>query len=130
LASAKGLSLEIAACTPVKGYGDEGRLKQVIAILLDNAIRHTPAGGKVAVSLSATDNKAVVAVADTGEGIEAEYLDKIFDRFFQVDKARAKGGAGLGLAIAKWIVESHGGVLAVTSIPGAGTTFTITLPWK
>jgi two-component system, OmpR family, sensor histidine kinase CiaH len=128
VAAAQGLSLEIVASAPAKGYGDEMRIKQVIAILLDNAIRHTPTGGKVLVSLSQSDTITVLTVADSGEGIEPEYLDKIFERFYQVDQSRSKGGAGLGLAIAQRIVESHGGVITVASTPRTGTTFKVCFP--
>jgi signal transduction histidine kinase len=128
LASDKGLSLEAHATVPVQGYGDETRIKQVLCILLDNAIRHTPADGKITVSLTQTNTKILLTVADTGEGIEPEHLDRIFDRFYQADQSRNKGGSGLGLAIAKWIIENHGGVITVVSTPGLGTIFTITFP--
>ncbi|WP_425058933.1 Sensor histidine kinase RcsC [Sporomusa carbonis] len=128
VAAAKGTSLEVTATSAIEGYGDETRLKQVISILLDNAVRHTPTGGKITVSLSQSGNKTLLTVADTGEGIDAEHLEKIFNRFYQVDKSRNKGGSGLGLAIAKWIIESHGGIISVTSTPGAGTTFTVQMP--
>lgn len=128
VAAAKGVALVVASAVEITGYGDEARIRQVVGILLDNAIRHTPSGGKVTVSLSRADSRAFLTVADTGEGIAPEYLDKVFDRFFQVDKARAKGGAGLGLAIAKWIVESHGGGITAASTPGQGSTFSFWLP--
>lgn len=128
VAAAKGVVLVAAAGAKAAGYGDEARIRQVIGILLDNAIRHTPAGGKVTVALTRADSQVLLTVADTGEGIGPGHLDKIFERFYQVDKARAKGGAGLGLAIAKWIVESHGGAISVASTPGQGSTFSIWLP--
>lgn len=128
VARAKNLELHIPANPDLTGYGDEAKLKQVLTILLDNAIRHTPSGGKIAISLSAADNHAILTVADTGEGILPEALDKIFDRFYQADTARNKGGAGLGLSIAKWIVENHGGAIEVASKPSAGAAFTVRLP--
>jgi two-component system sensor histidine kinase CiaH len=128
VAAARGVTLVVAAGDEAAGCGDEARIRQVIGILLDNAIRHTPAGGKVTASLAVSDSRAVLSVTDTGEGIEPGHLDKIFDRFYQVDKARAKGGAGLGLAIAKWIVERHGGAISVASTPGQGATFSFWLP--
>jgi two-component system sensor histidine kinase CiaH len=130
LAAAKGVILKYAADGTFNGYGDEARIKQVIGILLDNAIRHTPSGGEVKAELARSGPKTVLAVTDTGEGIAPEYHDKIFDRFFQVDRSRNDSGAGLGLAIAKWIVESHGGTIEVKSSPGEGTTFSVGLPWK
>ncbi len=130
LAATKGIILQYAADGSFNGYGDEARIKQVIGILLDNAIRHTPAGGEIKVALTQSGPKTLLTVADNGEGIASEYHEKIFDRFFQVDRSRNDSGAGLGLAIAKWIVESHGGTIAVQSAPGEGTTFTVGLPWK
>lgn len=128
LAAAKGITLEVLAKTALSCYGDEMRLKQVICILLDNAIRHTPRGGKISIQLSQLNQETVLTVTDSGEGIEAKHLDKIFDRFYQVDNSRSKGGSGLGLAIAKLIVESHNGYIQVHSSPGAGTTFIVHLP--
>lgn len=129
VAVAKGLGFKLLVVdSNIVICGDEDRIRQVIAILLDNAFRHTPQGGSVSLQLARSDNKAVLTVADTGEGITARHLDKIFDRFYQVDGSRFKGGAGLGLAIAKWIVDNHGGRIQVASIPGKGTTFTIDLP--
>jgi len=100
----------------------------LIGILLDNAIRHTPSGGVVSVSLSKVDEKIRLSVADTGEGIEVAALKKIFDRFFQASKSRSSGSSGLGLAIAKVITESHGGKISVSSAPGEGATFTAEFP--
>jgi len=128
IAAAKGLELEVAVGSEATLCGDENRVRQVIGILLDNAIRHTPQGGKVSLQLLRSDNKAMMIVADSGEGIDARYLDKIFDRFYQVDSSRFKGGAGLGLALAKWIIEHHGGRIQVASTPGSGTRFTVELP--
>lgn len=128
MASTKGVALEVLADTTVQGYGDETRIKQVLGILLDNAIRYTSAGGKISVSLTREAEQAVLTVADSGEGIAPEYFGKIFERFYQIDKAHSKGSAGLGLAIAKWIIEAHGGTITVTSTPNQGTAFTICLP--
>lgn len=129
-AKIKNLDLEVVADGQIDMCGDEARMKQVIGILVDNAIRHTPANGKVSVSLSRRKSEVLLAVTDTGEGIHPEHLNKIFDRFYQIDQARAKGNAGLGLAIAKCIVEGHGGAISVASTPGAGTAFTVQLPQK
>jgi len=95
-----------------------------------NALKFTPAGGRVTVRLSGGDNTVVLQVADTGIGIAADQLDRIFERFYQVDGSatRQYGGMGLGLALVKEIVEAHGGQITVTSQVGAGTTFTIVLP--
>ena len=113
--------------------GDVDRLKQLLLNLISNAIKYTPDGGTVDLSLSKKNGWAYLRIADTGVGIPAEDLPYIFDRFYRVDKARARsqlgqGGAGLGLAIAKWIAQAHGGNIDVTSTVGEGTIFTIIFP--
>ena len=111
-------------------YGDADRLKQLFINLVENAIKYTPAGGSVELSLFKKDDWVHFEVSDTGIGIPPENLPHIFDRFYRVDKARARahGGSGLGLSIAKWIATAHGGSIRVKSQPGEGTTFTVTLP--
>lgn len=129
VAAAKGVLLETSgAAVPVGCYGDENSVRQLIGILVDNAIRHTPPGGRVSVYLSRPGPQILLAVADTGEGIEVQHLEKIFDRFYQAGRPDGKGSSGLGLAIAKWIAESHGGAIAVKSRPGEGSVFTVELP--
>ena len=110
--------------------GDADRLKQLLINLVDNAIKYTPPGGHVTMSLSKMDGWASVHIADTGVGIPPEDLPYIFDRFYRVDKARnrGQGGSGLGLSIAKWIAKVHGGDIEVASQVGQGTTFTVRLP--
>jgi two-component system, OmpR family, sensor kinase len=110
--------------------GDQDRLKQLFLNLMDNAIKYTPAGGEVTLSFAREGTWVCVVVADSGVGIPAQDLAKIFDRFYRVDKARSreKGGTGLGLAIVKWIVDAHGGKIGVKSQIGRGTTFTVRLP--
>jgi len=112
---------------------DPERMGQVLGNLLDNALRHTAAGGTVTISASGSPRTggAALSVADTGEGIPAEHLPHVFERFYRVDTARdrAHGGSGIGLAIAKALVEAHGGQLSVTSPgTGRGSTFRILLP--
>ncbi|CVK18243.1 sensor histidine kinase [Sporomusa sphaeroides] len=124
----KKIFLDVSSLAAPVIVGDEARIKQVIAILLDNGLRHTPPGGKLLAALSQSEGKAVLTITDSGEGIAPEHWEKIFDRFYQVDKSRNKGGSGLGLSIARWIIENHGGTIAVTSTPGEGTTFTVRLP--
>ncbi len=111
----------------VKGNAD--KLEQVLSNLVDNALKYTPDGGTITLSLFQNGDWACLAVADAGIGISAEDLPHIFDRFYRVDKARSKasGGTGLGLAIVKGIVERHGGRVTVTSEPGKGSTFTVWL---
>lgn len=130
IAQDKGVALNILIREDLLIDGDESRIAQVISILTDNGIRHTDCGGTLSVHLLKSDNDAVLEVRDTGEGIDPIHLSKIFERFYQVDKARSRGGAGLGLAIAKSIIESHGGSIYVNSAPRVGTTFTIRLPLK
>ncbi|MBP2630617.1 MAG: phoR 1 [Firmicutes bacterium] len=115
---------------PMTALGDAIRLKQVLTILIDNAIRHTPEHGSVVAGCHSKDDAIYITVTDTGEGIAKENQHKIFDRFYQVDESRHKGGSGLGLSIAKWIIEQHGGSISVSSTLGNGTIFTIKLPKK
>jgi two-component system, OmpR family, phosphate regulon sensor histidine kinase PhoR len=122
------LGTELRADVPVRG--DRAQLGLLLSSLLDNALRHTPAGGTVRVRLDAVEGRAVLQVADTGEGIPAGELSRVFERFYRVDKARARqtGGTGLGLAIVRHVAEAHGGRVRVDSELGAGSTFTVTLP--
>ena len=109
---------------------DAARLTQVLNNLLANALRHTPASGRVTLAAEALAQGVQLSVADTGEGIAPDDLARVFDRFYRGDKARARGsgGSGLGLAITKALVEAMGGTVGVTSQVGAGSTFAITLP--
>jgi signal transduction histidine kinase len=109
---------------------DPDRLQQVLLILIDNAIKHTQSGGKVDVRVRRHGQHVQVEVADSGSGIPAEHLPRIFDRFYRADKARAReqGGTGLGLAIAKMLVDAHAGQLQITSTMGVGTQATVSLP--
>lgn len=115
---------------PVTVQGDALALRRLFLILLDNAIKYTPPGGRVDVRLEQEDGVATVSVRDTGIGIPEPDVERIFDRFYRVDKARSReqGGAGLGLAIGKWIVDRHGGRIAVENPPDGGTVFRVTLP--
>jgi len=113
---------------PVLATFDRDRIRQAVGILLDNAVKYTPPGGTVAVAVRATAGSAELEVTDTGIGIAERDLPHIFDRFYRVDEARSTGGAGLGLAIARQIVDAHGGTIRVVSRPGEGSTFTIRLP--
>jgi two-component system phosphate regulon sensor histidine kinase PhoR len=110
--------------------GDRAQLGLLLSNLVDNAVRYTPARGTVCVRLDAGESRAVLQVTDTGEGIPESELPRVFERFYRVDKARARqtGGTGLGLAIVRHVAESHGGAVKVDSELGRGTTFTVTLP--
>lgn len=129
----KGVGLDAAACVgPTWVMGDEMRLQQVLANLLDNALRHTPAAGRVAVHASAAAGAALVQVTDSGEGIPSGQLEAVFGRFHRVDPSRVSAdgsGSGLGLTIARAIVIDHGGTLSAESRgPGLGSTFSLRLP--
>lgn len=116
----------------VKIAVDRDRIRQLLMNLLSNAVKYTPQGGSVAIDCSQADGQVVLTVRDTGVGIAPGDLPHVFDRFWRADQARSRTGqrpgAGLGLAISKWIVEAHGGTITVQSRPGRGTTFTVTLP--
>src|SRR5205823_14510144 len=110
--------------------GDADLLKQLVLNLVDNAITYTPPGGHIDLSLYVADGHARLAVRDTGPGIPPAEVARIFERFYRLDRARTRrsGGAGLGLAIARWIAEAHGGRIDVESTVGQGSTFTVVLP--
>lgn len=111
----------------VQATFDRSRILQVATILLDNAVKYTPQGGIVAVRLREEDGQAALEVSDTGVGIPEDELPLVFERFHRTDNSRSDGGAGLGLSIARQIVESHGGEIQAKSKPGKGSTFTLLL---
>lgn len=128
--TARGVNLVLGAEDQAIIVGDRDRLKQVLLNLVDNAIKYTPQGGKVTLSLAKDEAWVKIAVQDTGIGIASENIPNLFDRFYRVDKARSRdaGGTGLGLAIAKSVVEAHNGKITVDSQMGKGSTFTVWLP--
>ena len=107
---------------------DQERVRQVITNLLHNAIKFTPAGGEIRVTVQSAKDEVVTSVSDTGVGIPAEDLPRVFERFYKADRARSGGGTGLGLAIAKHIIQGHGGRIWASSIEGQGSTFSFSLP--
>jgi heavy metal sensor kinase len=127
---AHGQQLVLDAPSSVMTIGDPDRLQQLLLILVDNALLHTPPEGKVTVSIRQAGDELVMAVTDTGPGIAPDHLPHLFDRFYRADDARARtsGGTGLGLAIAKAIIESHHGEIHVDSELGKGSTFSVRLP--
>ncbi len=135
VAEAKGLALHVetpAPCAPEESFtlpGDPDGLYELLAVLLDNAVKYTTAGS-IDVCLQRSRSDIRLEVRDTGIGIEPEHLERIFDRFYRTDLARAKGsgGTGLGLAIARDVALAHGGRISVHSAAGQGTTFTVVLP--
>src|SRR5438067_1653982 len=135
LAEEAGVQMEVTTpAEPVVVSVDATRIRQLVLNLLTNAVKYTPAGGSVRLQLGPANGKLTLSVADTGIGIAPGDLPHIFDRFWRADSARTRTGvrpgAGLGLAICKWIAEAHGGKIDVMSRPGRGTTFTVTLPWE
>ncbi|HML31904.1 sensor histidine kinase [Sporomusa sphaeroides] len=132
LAEMEGLTLRAATGDRLELTADRERLHQLLVILLDNAIKYTPPPGEIVITGNKQGNSLIVTVEDSGQGIAAEDLPRVFDRFYRGDKVRSreKGGSGLGLSIAKWIVEQHDGKIGVESRPGGGTKFSIVLPVK
>lgn len=112
----------------VKVFANKDYLQQALLILLDNAFKYTPAGGRVELTAARAGNKVGISVTDTGQGIKEEDLPHIFERFYRGDTARERGGTGLGLSIAQWIAQEHQGEISVESEWGRGSTFTIWLP--
>lgn len=130
MARQRGVALHVETPQPAIALIDAERIQQVLRILLDNALKHTPAGGDVHLSTSAEATQIRIVVADTGTGIPPADLPHVFDRFYRVDQARSRaaGGSGLGLPIARALVEAHGGTITLTSTLHHGTTVTVTLP--
>lgn len=134
LAHEKGLSIEQTITDPLLVPAQQEMLRQALINLLDNAIKYTPAGGRVWIEGTASNDgsQALISICDTGPGIPSEHLGRLFERFYRVDKARSRavGGTGLGLSIVKHIVERHGGKVWAESKLGKGSRFTISLPRK
>ncbi|HKV52020.1 MAG TPA: HAMP domain-containing sensor histidine kinase [Gemmatimonadaceae bacterium] len=132
LSEPAGLTVTMAEPARVAVFGDRARLRQLFLNLTTNAIKYTPRGGSVDISLTSYEHTAAFAVRDSGIGISASDLPHIFERFYRADRARSRGtersGFGLGLAISQWIAEAHGGSISVRSRYGRGSTFTVTLP--
>ncbi len=122
------IALDLAESAPL--YGDPGRLGQAIRNLLTNAVNYTPSGGTVTVSVSTSGDDVEVRVTDTGPGIPDDQIPQVFERFYRVDRSRSRatGGTGLGLTIARRLVEAHGGRITLDSRVGEGASFSITLP--
>jgi signal transduction histidine kinase len=108
--------------------GNADALRQLLWILVDNAVKHTAPGGRIVIEAAASDGVAHLSVADDGLGVPEADLERIFERFYQADRARSSGGAGLGLAIASWIADEHGGRICAHNNPTRGATFTVALP--
>jgi two-component system phosphate regulon sensor histidine kinase PhoR len=128
-AASKGIALTVQVAPELPPVAcDPERIGQVLANLLDNALKFTPAGGQITVEIAAASGEAIVRVRDTGPGIPADELDRVFERFFKGDRARSGGGSGLGLAIVKHLVQLHGGRVWAESPPGGGAIVGFALP--
>jgi heavy metal sensor kinase len=130
LAKGKGVNVSMGATAPATVRGDAGALRRALLNLVDNAVKYTPAGGSVVISLERTAERVALGVEDTGIGIDPGDAARIFEPFVRLDAGRSRdtGGSGLGLAIARSIVVAHGGTLELQSRPGGGSRFTIVLP--
>ncbi|WP_051505033.1 sensor histidine kinase [Paenibacillus durus] len=132
LADIKKISIQTEMDTPLSLWGDEARIRQLLIILLDNALKYTSSGGVISLIARYQSHHVAISVSDSGRGIASEDLAHIFDRFYRGDKvrSRAEEGMGLGLSIAQWIVDVHGGTIHVFSKPGQGTRVALLFPRK
>ena len=126
-AKQKSIDIQIAANDEIRLWADISRMKQLLGILVDNAVKYMDKPGRVLIELSKKDNSAQIIVSDSGKGITPEHLTKIFDRFYRAEKQSAEG-FGLGLSIAEWIVKEHGGSIMADSIVGEGTRIVVCFP--
>jgi heavy metal sensor kinase len=126
----KGIAVVVEMPAGALVYGDIQRLQRMVSNLLDNAIKYTPPAGTVTVSADGDESRVFVEVKDTGIGMSGEDFSNIFERFYRCDPSRSNAGVGLGLSLVMAIARSHGGDVAVTSSPGKGSTFTVSLPRK
>jgi len=129
-AEAAGITFSLQVAEDAGLYADADALRQILTNLFDNALRHTPGGGRIQVEMTAVDDGTAVSVSDTGSGIAAEHLPRVFERFYRADPARSRsqGGTGLGLSIVKHLVEAHGARIDLTSALGRGTTIRMVFP--
>jgi signal transduction histidine kinase len=128
VAEDKQIKVTVKVSDAIQCVADRGRLQQVLVNLLDNALKYTPRGGAVEFAAEERVNETVILVRDTGMGIAAEELPRIWERLYRGDKSRTERGLGLGLSLVKAIVQAHGGRVEVKSDPGKGSTFCVRLP--
>lgn len=134
LAERKGVRLVVTEFREASIRGDATLMRQLLLIVLDNAIKYTPPGNRVTLAVAPTGGRAIVTIEDSGIGITAEALPHVFERFFRADPSRGRGedgrrdGAGLGLAIARWIADAHDAEIGISSTPGRGTTVRLSFP--
>ena len=129
-ASQKGIEIKTTLKEEIQFYGDFSRMRQLLGILVDNAIKYMKRPGCIEIDLAEKDNSIQLSVADTGEGIAPEHLSRLFNRFYRAGNDQQDEGFGLGLAIAEWIVKEHKGRIQVESTVGAGTLFIMSFPLK
>jgi len=129
-AAASGVAFATSVSDGLRAWADREAVRQILVNLFDNALRHSPAGGRIDVAASAVDQGTQLEVRDTGTGIPAEHVPRVFERFYRADPARSRehGGTGLGLSIVKHLTEAHGGRVDLTSAVGRGTTVRVTFP--
>jgi two-component system OmpR family sensor kinase len=128
VATAPDRKVTLDAPNPLVVFGDQAHLRQAIANLVSNAVRHTPTGSPIDVSVRMHDGQAEVEIRDHGPGLDDDAKEHVFDRFWQADRARANTGSGLGLAIVAGIASEHGGTVTADNAPGGGAAFTLRLP--
>jgi signal transduction histidine kinase len=128
LAEDKKVEFKLEVFSEIKIFADEDKINSLLFNLISNALKFTPAGKKIKISLAGEDGNAVLRAGDEGVGISAKDLPNIFTRFYRLENSDNQKGSGLGLAICKWIINAHGGDISVQSELGRGTTFIVTLP--
>jgi len=130
MAEDKHIAVTVQAPSGARFVSDRRKLQRILGNLLDNAIKFTPPGGAITISVSGDDKRVLIGVEDTGIGISEKDVSQIFEKFFRADKSRSEPGSGLGLSLARAFVSSLGGSIAATSVPGEGSTFTVILPYR
>jgi len=128
VADDKGVSLHTSSPNDLLLTADANRMRQVMANLMDNAVKYTPSGGRIDLEAYQRDHHAVITIKDTGVGISSEDASKIWNRLYRGDQSRSQRGLGLGLSLVKAVVQAHAGRIEVSSEPGGGSVFTLYLP--
>jgi signal transduction histidine kinase len=130
MAEDKNVAIKVKVSSGARCFSDRRKLQRILGNLLDNAIKFTPTGGAITISVSGDDKRVLIGVGDTGIGMSEQDVSQIFEKFFRADKSRSESGSGLGLSLARAFVSSLGGSITATSVPGEGSIFTVILPCK
>ena len=130
MAEDKHIAVKVQAPSGARFFSDRRKLQRILGNLLDNAIKFTPPGGAITISVSGDDKRVLIGVGDTGIGISEKDVSQIFEKFFRADKSRSEAGSGLGLSLARAFAYSLGGSITATSVSGEGSTFTVILPYR